>query len=143
MPAPPPFVAHVVELLAPLGEVRPRRMFGGHGLYLDSLFIALIADERLYLKADAETRQAFQRAGCTPFAYSRSDQSAVTLGYWSAPDDALDSPQGMARSPSLALAAALRAKASSRSPTAVDQPATRPSARARKPSKARKSAVRR
>ena len=88
MPAPPPFVAHALELLAPLGAVQARRMFGGHGLYVDSLFIALITSERLYLKADAQSRAAFERAGCTPFAYSRSDQSAVTLGYWSAPDEA-------------------------------------------------------
>jgi DNA transformation protein and related proteins len=143
MPALPPFVAHVLELLAPLGPVRSRRMFGGHGLYLDTLFIALIADERLYLKADGATRPAFERAGCTPFAYSRSDQSAVTLSYWSAPDDALDSPQGMAPWARLALAAALRAKASSRSPTADAAPATARSARARKPSRPRKNAARR
>lgn len=143
MPAPPPFVAHVLELLAPLGAVRPRRMFGGHGLYLDSLFIALIADERLYLKADAETRQAFERAGCAPFAYSRRDAAAVTLGYWSAPDDALDSPQGMAPWARLALAAALRAKASKRSPAAADPAAKARSTRARKPSTPRKSPTRR
>jgi DNA transformation protein len=118
MPAPPPFVAHVLELLAPLGAVRARRMFGGHGLYVDALFIALIAVDRLYLKADATSRPAFERAGCTPFSYSRSDRAAVTLGYWSAPDDALDSQQAMAPWARLALAAALRANASSRSPSA-------------------------
>ena len=143
MPVSPPFVAHVVELLAPLGSVRSRRMFGGHGLYLDSLFIALIADERLYLKADATTRAAFERAGCTPFAYSRSDLSAVTLGYWSAPDEALDSPQGMAPWARLALAAALRAKANNRSPAAADQHATQRRAPARKASAPRKNAARR
>jgi DNA transformation protein len=142
MPALPPFVAHVLELLAPLGPVRSRRMFGGHGLYLDSLFVALIADERLYLKADATSRSAFERAGCTPFAYSRSDLSAVTLSYWSAPDDALDSPQGMAPWARLALAAALRAKASSRSPAVADNSARPRRARARKPSTPRKSAAR-
>jgi len=143
MPAPPPFVAHVLELLAPLGAMRARRMFGGHGLYLDSLFIALITDDRLYLKADATSRAAFERAGCVPFAYSRSDRSAVTLGYWSAPDDALDSAQGMAPWARLALAAALRAKADKRSPAAADQPATRRKAATRSSSTPRKSAARR
>ena len=143
MPAPPPFVAHVLELLAPIGSVSSRRMFGGHGLYLDGLFIALIASDRLYLKADDTTRPAFERAGCTPFAYSRSDASAVTLGYWSAPDDALDSTPGMEPWARLALAAALRAKASSRSPAEADPAATPRSTRARKPSRPRKSAARR
>ena len=143
MPAPPPFVAHVLELLAPLGAVRARRMFGGHGLYVDALFVALIADERLYLKADATSRPAFERAGCTPFAYSRSDRASVTLGYWSAPDEALDSPQGMAPWARLALAAALRAKASRASPAAADPSATQRKARPRKASAPRKSAARR
>ena len=47
------FTAHCLELLAPHGAARARRMFGGVGIYLDGLFIALIADERLYLKVDA------------------------------------------------------------------------------------------
>jgi DNA transformation protein len=124
MPATPPFVAHCLELLAPLGEVRARRMFGGHGLYVDALFIALIADERLYLKSDDQSRAAFERAGCTPFAYSRRDRSAVTLGYWSAPDDALESPRLMEPWARLALAAARRAKANSRVPAAHEPAAT-------------------
>ena len=116
MPASAAFVAHCLELLAPLGAVRAKRMFGGHGLYVDSLFIALIADERLYLKSDDHSRAAFEHAGCEPFAYSRSDRSAVTLGYWSAPDEALESPQLMAPWARLALASALRAQASKRAP---------------------------
>jgi DNA transformation protein and related proteins len=141
--APPPFIAHCLELLAPLGAVRARRMFGGHGLYVDALFIALIADERLYLKADAQSRATFERAGCTPFAYSRRDLSAVTLSYWSAPDEALDSPQGMAPWARLALAAALRAKANSRSPAADDQRATQRKAPSRRAALPRKSGARR
>ena len=56
-------VEHCLELLAPLGAVRARRMFGGHGLYCDDLFFALIASDRLFLKADAVTEPAFAAAG--------------------------------------------------------------------------------
>jgi DNA transformation protein len=115
----PPFVSHCLELLAPLGVVRARRMFGGYGLYLDDVFVALIADECLYLKADDVTRSAFERAGCQPFAYSRRDRAAVTLGYWTAPDEALDSPRAMAPWARLSLAAALRAKAAQHSTAAA------------------------
>ncbi|HEX6016787.1 MAG TPA: TfoX/Sxy family protein [Burkholderiaceae bacterium] len=110
MQGPSPFVSHCLDLLAPLGSVRARRMFGGHGLYVDDLFVALIADERLYMKTDASSQPAFERAGCSPFAYSRRDRSAVTLGYWSAPDEALDSPRAMAPWARLSLAAALKSK---------------------------------
>ena len=104
-------MSHCLELLAPLGAVRARRMFGGYGLYVGEVFVALIADERLYMKADDVSRPAFERAGCEPFAYSRRDRSAVTLGYWTAPEQALDSPRAMEPWARLAMAAALRAKA--------------------------------
>ena len=108
--APNEFVAHCIELLAPLGAVRSRRMFGGHGFYVDDVFIALIAAERLYLKVDALTRPAFEAAGGVPFVYDAA-QKSVTLGYFSAPEDAMESPPLMQPWARLALAAALRARA--------------------------------
>ena len=55
------------ELLAPLGAVRVKRMFGGHGFYVDEIFIAIHAFERLYLKTDDAARPLFEAAGCVPF----------------------------------------------------------------------------
>jgi len=138
-----PFVSHCLELLAPLGAARARRMFGGHGLYVNDVFIALISDEHLYLKADANTRPAFEAAGCQPFAYSRRDASAVTLGYWTAPEEALDSPGAMAPWARLALAAALRAKAGQRKAGyRRETPARKPKAAKRRASSAKASAAR-
>jgi DNA transformation protein len=111
MPSLPAFVSHCLELLAPLGAAHARRMFGGYGLYIGDVFVALIADERLYMKTDDASRPAFEQAGCEPFAYSRRDRSAVTLGYWTAPEQALDSARAMEPWARLSLAAALRAKA--------------------------------
>lgn len=103
-------VDHCLELLAPLGVVRARRMFGGHGLYVDDLFVAIIAFDRLYLKADEATRERFARADCQPFVYDAKGQS-VTLGYWTVPAEAMESPQLMQPWARLAIAAALRARA--------------------------------
>jgi hypothetical protein len=50
------FVEHVLELLAPLGNVSARRMFGGYGIYRDGLMLGLVASDVLYLKADTENR---------------------------------------------------------------------------------------
>lgn len=111
MPADRELVAHCLELLAPLGAPRARRMFGGHGLYVDELFVALIAFDRLYLKADAQTRPRFEAAGCEPFVYDGGGRS-VTLGYFSAPHEAMESPGLMQPWARLALEAALRARAS-------------------------------
>jgi DNA transformation protein len=103
-------VDHCLELLAPLGAVRARRMFGGHGLYIDELFVAIIAFDRLYLKADATTRERFAAAGCEPFVYDAKGKS-VTLGYWTVPAEAMESPHLMQPWARLAIEAALRARA--------------------------------
>jgi len=104
------FVEHCLELLAPLGAVRAKRMFGGHGLYCDELFFALIAADRLYLKVDPLTQGTFAAAGCEPFVYSTKSQ-AVSMGYWSVPAEAMESPALMEPWARQALAAALRARA--------------------------------
>ena len=112
---PDEFVAHCLELFGRLGACRARRMFGGHGLYVDDLFIAIIARERLYLKVDAVSLPAFEAAGCAPFTYDAKGKP-MTMAYWTAPDEALESPELMApwgrRALDAALRAALRAKVS-------------------------------
>jgi DNA transformation protein and related proteins len=104
------FLAHCTELLSPAGSVRSRRMFGGHGIYVDEIFVAIVAGDQLYLKVDAQTRGSFEAAGCTPFVYDTARQ-AVALGYFSAPEEAMESPPAMQPWARLALASALRARA--------------------------------
>jgi len=104
---PAPFALHCLELLTPLGRARSRAMFGGVGLYVDDLFIALIADGRLYLKAGDAQRAAFEAAGCEPFRYTMNDGREMTMGYWTAPDEALESPEAMRPWARLAMEAAL------------------------------------
>ena len=94
--------AHALELLAPLGPARARRMFGGAGLYLDAHFVALIADDALYL----------------PFCYSTKDGRRTVMAYWSAPEAAMESPAEMRPWALLALESALRAAAAKRTATA-------------------------
>src|SRR5438132_8488343 len=101
---------HCVELLAPLGAARSRRMVGGHGIYLDELFIAIIIYDRLFLKADAQTAPAFEAAGSERFVYDGAGKQ-VSVGYWSAPPEAMESPAQMQPWARLALEAALRARA--------------------------------
>ncbi|MEF7615223.1 TfoX/Sxy family protein [Aquincola sp. MAHUQ-54] len=104
-----PIVAHCLELLAPLGDARARRMFGGHGIYLDGHFIAIVAWERLYLKANEATQARFREAGCEPFTYEAKGDRRVTMNYWTAPAEAMESPALMQPWARLALQAALAA----------------------------------
>lgn len=105
----PEFAAHCAELLSVLGPTRIKRMFGGHGFYVDDVFLALVIADRLYLKVDAQTRPRFEAAGCEPFVYD-SGGKRVSVGYWTAPDDAMESPALMLPWTRLAMEAALRAR---------------------------------
>ncbi|EHR73058.1 regulator of competence-specific genes [Burkholderiales bacterium JOSHI_001] len=126
-------VAHCMELLGGAPRVRGRRMFGGHGFYVDDLFVALLSSERLYLKADNWVQPDFEAAGCQPFRYAGHDGQVTVMAYWTAPDEAMDSPALMQPWLRLALASALRA-AAAKAPAAARKPrAAAPKAPARQP----------
>ncbi|RZL35456.1 MAG: TfoX family protein [Rubrivivax sp.] len=103
------FTELCVELLSPLGPVRMRRMFGGQGIYVDGLFMALIIQNQLYLKADDASRERFVAAGCTPFSYATKNGERQVISYYLPPEEALESPPLMLPWARLALEAALRA----------------------------------
>ena len=74
----------------------------------DEIFLALIAYERLYLKADAQTPARPSRPRAASPSSTAPPTRSVSLGYWSAPAEALDSPALMQPWARLALQAALR-----------------------------------
>jgi DNA transformation protein len=112
MPKPNEFVEHVVETMRDFGAVRTKRMFGGWGIWRDEAFFALIADDTLYLKTDAETLPAFRARGLEPFTFEKTKSGEVVItSYVQAPEEALDSPAQMLEWARLAYAAALRSGA--------------------------------
>ena len=104
------FIDYVMELLGPFGTVAARRMFGGHGVFLDGLMFAIVSEDTLYLKADEMNRIEFEQAGCEIFSYARKGKRA-TLGFYRAPADAMESPDLMLPWARSAYAAALRTNA--------------------------------
>lgn len=102
------FVEHVREVMAHWAAISVRKMFGGFGLYREGLMFALIADDTLYFKTDADNVAQFAQAGSTPFVYQSAGRS-VQMSYWSAPADNLESPAEMRDWCQFAYAAALRA----------------------------------
>lgn len=106
-----PFVDHVLELLEPLGTMRARSMFGGFGIFHVDRMIALVADDRLYLKTDAETRSTFEAAGSSPFVYAGKRGKPAVMSYHEAPEACLDDAEIMLQWARLAVEAAQRAPA--------------------------------
>ncbi|HEY9102006.1 TfoX/Sxy family protein [Chitinimonas sp.] len=105
------FVDWLCEQLAPMGFVNGRAMFGGWGIYCDGLMFAIVIDEVLYLKTDAETRPQHEAAGCGPFEYQQKDGRVMQLSYYRIPDEALEERLDLLAWSRAALGVALRAQA--------------------------------
>ena len=143
------FADYCCDLLATQGPCVAKRMFGGWGISIDGLTLAIIADlgsgEKLWLKADEESRQRFEASGCERFSFQMKDRLA-SMGYYTAPEEAMDSPDAMRTWARLALEAALRARAAKpvRKPRAetAAKPASKAVAKPAKPRAAKSAAPR-
>jgi len=111
MTASPGFVELLKDALSGLGPVSVRRMFGGAGVYADGVMFGLVADDTLYLKADDDSKRAFEAEGLDPFGYEARGKK-IALPYWRAPERLLDDAEEMTTWASVALGVARRAAAS-------------------------------
>ncbi len=105
MAAIPDLVTTVLDLLAGVGVLRRRKMFGGTYIYCDELFIATVHDDRLYFKANKNTAHEFIKRGLQPFSYPKQGGTA-TLQYYQAPPEVFTSRAAMKRWAQRALIAA-------------------------------------
>jgi len=101
------YVEFVTEWLAPLGTITARSMMGGHILYCNSIVFALIANNTLYLKADATTKPRFEELGLKPF-YPFEGQASMS--YYQPPAEFFEDADSMLEWGHLALDAGKRAK---------------------------------
>jgi len=107
-------VDYLHEGFEQFGVIRCRRMFGGYGIYHDGIMFGLVADETLYLKADADTAGYFEARELPRFEYDKGNK-VVSMSYYRAPEEILDNPEDAAVWARRAFAAALRAKATAKS----------------------------
>ncbi len=112
------FADYCCELLAGVGSPVAKRMFGGWGISVDVVTIAIIADltklgganEKLYLKVDEVTKTQFEAAGGKRFEMESKGKS-MGMNYYTTPDETMESPDAMLPWARLALNTALDAKA--------------------------------
>lgn len=125
-------------------------MFGAWGISTGGFTIAIVADhgsgERLWLKADGAIRSYYEVAGCERFTYTAKGVQR-SVNYYSAPAEAMESPQLMAPWARQALECALKAQSAKEGRSRLGQakPArvasSRPAALAPSPSAKRKSST--
>jgi DNA transformation protein len=104
------FVSYIVDLMSTIGPVHARAMFGGHGIYLDGLMFALVADGVLYLKSDEETEIDFKVKGLDAFTYIKKGKK-YRMSYFQAPEEALEDADEMNLWANKGYSAALRSAA--------------------------------
>lgn len=100
----------VAEALAPVGAVTMRRMMGAAALYLDGTIFAIVAEDVLWLKGDAESESVWDAAGCDRFTFE-SQGTTKSTSYRRAPQDVYHDADAMREWAALAVAAGLRAAA--------------------------------
>ena len=107
---------HLADLLAPLGGVTIRRMFGGRGVFKEGLMFALLSSrDVLYFKADPETAPAFEEEGCEQWTPEMKGR-AMAMPYWRAPERLLDEPDEFAEWARRAFAVAKRTQKAKATP---------------------------
>jgi DNA transformation protein len=115
------FADYCCELLSGVGSPVAKRMFGGWGISVDGLTIAVIADlgklggsnQKLYLKVDEVTKAQFEVAGGKRFEMESKDGKPMGMNYFTTPDETMESPDSMLPWARLALNVALDAKTKS------------------------------
>lgn len=88
------FVNYVVELMQGIGPVTAKRMFGGHGIFLDGIMFALIDGHSLYLKVSPDTETDFTELGLEAFSFNKNGKQ-VKMSYYQAPEDCLENIDDM------------------------------------------------
>ena len=97
----------ICDALEPLGPVTARRMFGGHGLFIDGLMFGLVAGDVLYLKVDSINWPHYEAADLPRFTYQRQGKT-IALSYAEAPAECLEDSEVALSWAGAALAAAMR-----------------------------------
>ena len=82
------YMTYVIDQLECLGSVRPKRMFGGAGLYFEDLFFGIVADDVLYFKVDDSNRADYEAAGMEPF--QPFPEKEIVMQYYEVPIDVLE-----------------------------------------------------
>jgi DNA transformation protein len=116
------FRDYVVDVFAPFGEVKIKLMFGGAGVYFKDRMFALLAGDRIYLKANDETRPAFEAEGSKPFVFQMKSGELAAMSYLEVPPRLLDDPDELARWARRAYEAAIASRGKGRKPGAKSAP---------------------
>ena len=85
----------------------------GHGVYYNDLMIGLVADDVLYLKAEADSSNYFSGRGLEAFEYVKNTKT-MKMSYFMAPEEIYENPEEAKMWAERAYAAAVRSRSKSK-----------------------------
>ena len=99
----------IQDLFRSVGPVTIKRMFGGKGIYVDGMIIAIYLRDELMLKGDREAGALYEAAGSGQWTYThKKSNKPVSMPYWPIPSEAFDDPDEAAKWVRIAVDAARR-----------------------------------
>ncbi len=119
MALPTGFRDYLFDVLAPLGRIEPKRMYGLDGIKIDGALLGFVFDDKIHFRTDSESVAAYAAEGGKPFTFQGGTGELIVTSYWSIPDRLIDEPDELVRWASRAREAALKA------PSAVKRRARR------------------
>lgn len=105
------FADFLREQLAPLGHLTMRRMFGKTGVFCGGVMFAIVSENMLYVRVDAENEAAFAEARDAPPLNYEKKGNTIDLAFWRVPERLFDEPDELLAWARAALAAAHRVAA--------------------------------
>jgi DNA transformation protein len=85
-------IERVRTVLASLGEITARPLFGAYGIYWRDTIFAIEYRDRLYLKVDEQSKGDYLARGMGPF---RPNERQTLKSYYEVPPEVLDDPDAL------------------------------------------------
>ena len=101
------FLNMITDQLSEFGEVEIKRMFGGIGLFHESLMFGKIGGDTFRLKVDDNNKKDYEEKGMTPYF---SEKKKKGMPYWEVPADVLEDKTELATWARKSFDAAVRGK---------------------------------
>jgi DNA transformation protein len=79
-----PYCEYILDLLQNCGDVTIKRMFGGYGVFKNTVITAIIVKDELYLKVDSSNQKQFEKLNSEQFSYESKDK-VIKMSYWKVP----------------------------------------------------------
>lgn len=78
------------DVFADIDGITSRAMFGGYGIYKNSVIFAIIAEGKLYFKVGEGNKADYEAHGSKPFVYVGHNGKPYEMSYWELPTDILE-----------------------------------------------------